>query len=73
MSPPPDGVNAQSRWPCGTATRTYSLYIVYVWRVWGWWLDSLVGRAVQGCWVVRVVAPSLGTDFFGCGAGSRRI
>ena len=26
MSPPPDGVTAQSRWPCGTATRTYSLY-----------------------------------------------
>ena len=26
MSPPPDGVNAQSRWPCGTATHTYSLY-----------------------------------------------
>ena len=26
MSPPPDGVTAQSRWPCGTAIRTYSLY-----------------------------------------------
>ena len=26
MSPPPDGVNAQSRWPWGTAIRTYSLY-----------------------------------------------
>ena len=26
MSPPPDWVNAQSCWPCGTATRTYSLY-----------------------------------------------
>ena len=27
MSPPPDGVNAQSRWPAvRTATRTYSLY-----------------------------------------------
>ena len=26
MSPPPDGVNAQSRWPCRTASRTYSLY-----------------------------------------------
>ena len=26
MSPPPDGVNAQSCWPCGTAIRTYSLY-----------------------------------------------
>ena len=27
MSPPPDGVTAQSRWPCGTAIRTYSLYV----------------------------------------------
>ena len=27
MSPPPDGVTAQSRWPCGTAIRTYSLYL----------------------------------------------
>ena len=27
MSPPPDGVTAQSRWPCGTAIRTYSLYM----------------------------------------------
>ena len=26
MSPPPDGVTAQSHWPCGTAIRTYSLY-----------------------------------------------
>ena len=26
MSPPPDGVTAQSRWPCGTTIRTYSLY-----------------------------------------------
>ena len=26
MSPPPDGVNAQSRWPCGTAIRTDSLW-----------------------------------------------
>ena len=26
MSPPPDGVTTQSHWPCGTATRTYSLY-----------------------------------------------
>ena len=26
MSPSPDGVNAQSCWPCGTAIRTYSLY-----------------------------------------------
>ena len=28
MSPPPDGVNAQFCWSCGTATRTYSLYLV---------------------------------------------
>ena len=27
MSAPPDGVNAQFRWPGGTATRTYSLYL----------------------------------------------
>ena len=26
MSPPPDGVNTQFRWPGVAATRTYSLY-----------------------------------------------
>ena len=28
MSPPPDGVNAQDRWPGGMASPTYSLYTV---------------------------------------------
>ena len=32
MSPPPDGVTAQSRWPCGTAIRTYSLYTMNAMR-----------------------------------------
>ena len=27
MLPPPDGVNAQSRWPCGKASRTQSLLV----------------------------------------------
>ena len=26
MSPPPNGVNDRSRWPCGMVSRTYSLY-----------------------------------------------
>ena len=32
MSPSLDGVNAQFRWPCGTATRTYSLYNDLAWN-----------------------------------------
>ena len=54
MSPPPDGVNSQSRWSCRTASRTYGRYYWSIKRIDP--QENLLARS--GTWISRLALTS---------------